>query len=971
MLAIFPSLQPEELVYSAVSRYADMMVFPDTNAALSRIFHYFPGEPDVEFPTRLRRFLDVLPPGHGYTWRSLIERHTAFPYYRPFLPARRAWSVENAMEWGATEEPPFSRARLRSTEMLHYCKRCVEDDCRGPAGVAYWRRVHQLAGVVVCPTHEVPLTSSSVPRDPRNYGANWRETAPMFASLDRAVSLPSQDLAVAPEALGIAQAIARDSQWLLRQQFPPTSASALLRRHRRWLAQRGLIRPNGRLNSPRFYEAAREYYPNDGISWLGYSLLWSGGSRKSYDWLQRIWGRPHAVLSPLLHILLCRLYGLSIEQFFTNDPPPLPSIRRTTLTSPCGNPVCRRYDPPVPRTIARRHACGAAYATVDCPECGFAYSQRTATPGGRRAILRVGPCWEAHLRELVTEEGAKLRDVARALGVHAGRVKRHAAELGCWPTGWGPVPEPRPSKRAEARSRMIARYRRSVRQLRKYTPNLTRGRLEYELPKVVCYLSRVDAAWLDAEVPPDRPRERPRRRRFVHPTTDESALKKSRDVVALLRAWPGQPVQIRPRNVLRYVGWHAFENYAYISQTRAYLAEVAESAHAFAERRIVWAARWFATYRETPSLEQLADSALLSVRRQKIHRASLQRARGALQAYAGGGEPLPTEWTTPFPELLLGWRHRWWPRGQVDSGPNFRYFFGSPSTPFPEANSMGRPQSGPANDERRRKAGYGEGKGLTYMPWLTVRSFGSRGMSHRVLSTTVGRSHHLFSNVEYGCFLRMDWSRLVTDVREQFPLHPIEETREIAASLGYAHPQRRRKFKGEWIQEDGVMTSDFRVELADGAGAPEVVFSVKLTSELANLRTLEKLEIERQYWARRGVPWYLITEEQLPPDLIANLSFLAPFRSVEGYGVDAAELPEILAYLYDKHAASPSVPPGKVCAMADERLRFKHGVCLALVWHAIATRRWKVDLHVKLDPSAPLEDLAPGDSDAEPEVRVA
>ena len=57
--------------------------------------------------------------------------------------------------------------------------------------------------------------------------------------------------------------------------------------------------------------------------------------------------------------------------------------------------------------------------------------------------------------------------------------------------------------------------------------------------------------------------------------------------------------------------------------------------------------------------------------------------------------------------------------------------------------------------------------------------------------------------------------------------------------------------------------------------------------------------------------------------------------------------------------------------MADERLRFKHGVCLALVWHAIATRRWKVDLHVKLDPGAPLEGLAPGDADPQLAARTA
>ena len=43
MLAIFTSLQPEELLCSAVARYADMMAFPDTKEALLRIFHYFPG----------------------------------------------------------------------------------------------------------------------------------------------------------------------------------------------------------------------------------------------------------------------------------------------------------------------------------------------------------------------------------------------------------------------------------------------------------------------------------------------------------------------------------------------------------------------------------------------------------------------------------------------------------------------------------------------------------------------------------------------------------------------------------------------------------------------------------------------------------------------------------------------------------------------------------------------------------------
>lgn len=80
-LAIFPSLKAEDLVSSAVSRYADMMAFPDMEEALRQIFRFNPGDPDVELSDALQRFLVALPPGHGLTLRSLTNRHTALPCF--------------------------------------------------------------------------------------------------------------------------------------------------------------------------------------------------------------------------------------------------------------------------------------------------------------------------------------------------------------------------------------------------------------------------------------------------------------------------------------------------------------------------------------------------------------------------------------------------------------------------------------------------------------------------------------------------------------------------------------------------------------------------------------------------------------------------------------------------------------------------------------------------------------------------
>lgn len=70
----------------------------------------------------------------------------------------------------------------------------------------------------------------------------------------------------------------------------------------------------------------------------------------------------------------------------------------------------------------------------------------------------------------------------------------------------------------------------------------------------------------------------------------------------------------------------------------------------------------------------------------------------------------------------------------------------------------------------RQKAGYGEGSGSAYIPWLEVFDLSSTGRSRRVWSSKTGRAHHLFSDVEHDIFIAAEWSRSVIDIREQYPL---------------------------------------------------------------------------------------------------------------------------------------------------------------------------------------------------------
>lgn len=104
----------------------------------------------------------------------------------------------------------------------------------------------------------------------------------------------------------------------------------------------------------------------------------------------------------------------------------------------------------------------------------------------------------------------------------------------------------------------------------------------------------------------------------------------------------------------------------------------------------------------------------------------------------------------------------------------------------------------------RFKEGRGQGVGRDYLPFLTVRDVPSKGRVHRLPSATVGRVHHLLSDLEHQVFCQLDWHSQVLDIREQFPI-AREDTRVLAGRLGIAHPSVQGV--------DQVVTTDFIVDL--------------------------------------------------------------------------------------------------------------------------------------------------------------
>ena len=259
---------------------------------------------------------------------------------------------------------------------------------------------------------------------------------------------------------------------------------------------------------------------------------------------------------------------------------------------------------------------------------------------------------------------------------------------------------------------------------------------------------------------------------------------------------------------------------------------------------------------------------------------------------------------------------------------------------------------------RRRKQGFGEGEGADYKPWLTVRSFGSRGTSHRLVGKH-GRQYHLFSDGEYRCALVLEWSDTVLDVRDQYPLHDVEETIRIAHQLGVRHPAPMSRGK---MTCPPTMTTDFLVTIS-GLGGQDSLAAIYVKPS-ANLeqategrrkvqRLLQKAEIERTYWSRRNVPFKVVTERDIPENLWRNLDLILPLRTLDGYAFRTD--PDVaLDLLHRRIEQAGDAPLRDACSRVDRELGLEAGSGLTLAFHALASKKWIADMTTLIDAGRPL-----------------
>lgn len=252
--------------------------------------------------------------------------------------------------------------------------------------------------------------------------------------------------------------------------------------------------------------------------------------------------------------------------------------------------------------------------------------------------------------------------------------------------------------------------------------------------------------------------------------------------------------------------------------------------------------------------------------------------------------------------------------------------------------------------EKRQEKWINEGRGIgigkDYKPWLTVQDVPSTGRATRLRGNKIHRQHHLLSDMERDYFYIVEYADSVKDIREQYPLLPLEQTLEIADELGIKHPTDPK------TQVPVVMSTDFLLTVETDENNVLLARTIKSKADLMNERQVEKFEIEKRYWAKKEVNWGIVTENEIHETSLAkNIPIFHSYYDLSDLNLDNMSITqkEQLIQTFKSMIHGQHVAVRELATKFDEQLMLPVGTGISIFKHLVITKQIKIDLFSKFD----------------------
>jgi len=594
LLSFFPTPYPDELLYSVFARYHVRSGNISMKATMNELFKTITMTAIVDIPCGINTLADNLPISFSYTAEKLILGNTMFPYYTAFLSADKSETVKNAMKGniggGIHTKLGIMASSIKVPGCLKFCPECNQKDYK-KYGEFYWHRLHQIPGVLVCPTHRIPLQYSTV----QPYRLNKHEYVAADQYNCRNISNKTK---YNDKIIEKALLLARDTEWLIKNYKTVKKTNDIKtgckNKYVSILKEIGVASPNGRVYQKEFVDKFVQYYGEDFLETVQSNIDLNSDS----NWLARIVRKHRNSFHPIRHLLLIRFLAGSPKDFFQKKYCYSPFGNGPW---PCLNIAAEHYRDFVIDKVNISHCCDTKLpvGTFEC-SCGFIYSRRGPDNSeddlykiGR--IKEFGAVWKEKLKQLVEIEKLSLREIARELNVDPKTVKKYT-ELLKLKTSRGTNSLKELDKINENYSSISESeetthyYRNKWRHLIKNFPNKTKTELRQKEPGIYIWLYRHDKKWFDENSPCFNINSQSDNR-VNWEERDEEILIQVKKVTSEILNSTGKPERITVNNLGKRTGFLPLlqKHIEKLPKTKAFLNSIIETVEDYQIRRVKWA----------------------------------------------------------------------------------------------------------------------------------------------------------------------------------------------------------------------------------------------------------------------------------------------------------------------------------------------------------------------------------------------
>lgn len=230
---------------------------------------------------------------------------------------------------------------------------------------------------------------------------------------------------------------------------------------------------------------------------------------------------------------------------------------------------------------------------------------------------------------------------------------------------------------------------------------------------------------------------------------------------------------------------------------------------------------------------------------------------------------------------------------------------------------------------------------------LKVTTFSSKGRATRIYGHKTKRIHHLQSDNQLRVFLLLEWNDKVKDIKENAELRNLESTIDNLEDL------RIDKFSDVETGKRYELHTNFLITIDGEGGEEDIAISVKGVSELERKTVIEKMEIERRYWSKKEIKFFVITEQEIDKQLVDNIKWVRE-ALVDKTVEDKREISEKLYYFLQENRENKV---SQALQKFDEQWKLQEGTALFMFRHLIGLKEIEIDMKKRIDLNKEISDL--------------